>query len=401
MKADRVAFVCPRFADGSTVGGAETLLRNLADRAAAAGRKVDFLTTCARDHVTWENVVKAGTRTVDGMTVRFFPVDEARDTERFFAAQRAICSGRKATPRDTETWLSNSVNSPALIDFLHKEGPRYDRIVLGPYLFGLVYHAAQVHPRRSLLVPCLHDEPFAYLDCFTTLFNAVDGFMFNSDAECALAQRLYGIDARRGALVGMGIEPFGVDGDAFRERHGITAPYVIYSGRREAMKGTPILLDYLSVFRARTQRDIKFVLTGSGAIQPPSEIAPHVIDVGFVSDREKWNAMAGAAVFCHASVYESFGIVLMEAWQAGTPALVHAGGEVLRTHCARSGGGLWFRHYGDFEESLVRLLDDTVLSERMAEAGRAYVETHYRWDAVAARLLAALDRDPVPPEAAR
>ena len=40
-----------------------------------------------------------------------------------------------------------------------EHGSAYDRIVIGPYLFGLSYFASQAHPDRTYLVPCLHDEP--------------------------------------------------------------------------------------------------------------------------------------------------------------------------------------------------------------------------------------------------
>ena len=59
-ESSRIAFVCPRYAPTGTVGGAETLLRRLAEAALGAGRKVDFLTTCAEDHFTWENARAPG-----------------------------------------------------------------------------------------------------------------------------------------------------------------------------------------------------------------------------------------------------------------------------------------------------------------------------------------------------
>ena len=75
-RAERIAFVCPRFPEGGTVGGAETLLRNLAQQTALAGRSVTFLTTCAQSHFTWENTLPPGRRTVGSMQVEFFPVDD-------------------------------------------------------------------------------------------------------------------------------------------------------------------------------------------------------------------------------------------------------------------------------------------------------------------------------------
>ena len=42
--------------------GDPTALKQLADRMAAAGRTVTFLTTCAQDHFTWENNLPPGER---------------------------------------------------------------------------------------------------------------------------------------------------------------------------------------------------------------------------------------------------------------------------------------------------------------------------------------------------
>ena len=66
---DRLAFVCPRYAGEGAVGGAETLLKNLALHAAARGIAVDFLTTCAQSHFTWENTLPAGVKHMDGLNV--------------------------------------------------------------------------------------------------------------------------------------------------------------------------------------------------------------------------------------------------------------------------------------------------------------------------------------------
>jgi glycosyltransferase involved in cell wall biosynthesis len=207
----------------------------------------------------------------------------------------------------------------------------------------------------------------------------------------ALARRLYAIDTHRAFVVGMGLEPFEADSRAFARRHGLARPYVLYSGRREPLKGTPLLIDYLHAFRGRTGRDIDLVLTGSGPVEVCAEMAAHVLDAGFVSETEKHEAMAGAAVFCHPSVNESLGIVLLESWLAGTPGLVHAGSDVLRRQCRRSGGGLWFRHYPDFEEALLLLLDKPDLSLALGQAGKAYVLREYGWETIATRLAQALD----------
>ena len=151
-----------------------------------------------------------------------------------------------------------------------------------------------------------------------------------------------------------------------------------------------MLLDYLDVFRQRTARNVELVLTGTGPYDPPVGLAPHIHDLGFVDESEKHDAMAAAVAFCHPSVNESLSIVILESWLAGTPVLVHAGGEVMPDHCRRSNGGLWFRNYPEFEESLMILLTQPSVRERMGESGRAYVRERYAWEKVDARLFAAL-----------
>ncbi len=391
--ARHIAFVVPRLADGSVVGGAETLLRNLAERAAGNGRRVTVLTTCATSHYTWANALPAGRRTVGDIEVEFFPVDGDRNIETFLSVQDRISAGVRVSLDEEQAWLCNSVNSRALCAHLQEAGDQYDVIVTGPYLFGLVYHAAKVHPHRTLLVPCLHDEPFAKLQAFHDMFSAVRGCMFNTEPERRLAERIYGppSSGQIATVVGMGLDDFTVDASAFAARHGISSPYLVYSGRREPLKGTPILVDYLEAFRARNDVDLKLVLTGSGEFPLPPSLVDHIVDVGFVSATEKLEAMAGALAFCHPSVNESLGIVLLEAWLAGTPGIVHAKGEVLRYQCESSNGGLWFKTYPEFEEAVILLLHNPSTRHALGQAGREYVLREYSWGTVEQRMLAALD----------
>lgn len=390
-RAQRIAFVCPRFSEKGTIGGAETLLKALAERLVKAGREVHFLTTCASNHFTWDNDVPAGVRDAHGLKVHFFPVNEDRDVGTFLNVQGSIDKGVRVGREEELAWIRNSVNSRALMDHLEHEAAGYDRIVAGPYLFGVTWAAATRWPDKTVLVPCLHDEAFAYLGIMKEMFLGVRGFMFNTNPERDLAVRLYGIDPARARVVGLGLDPFEADPHAFAARHGLTEPYLIYSGRREPLKGTPLLCEYLHAFRQRTGRDLRAVFTGSGPIDAPEELRPYLLDVGFVSEQEKHEAMAGARVFVHPSVNESLGIVLLEAWLASTPCLVHARSAVLSDQCRRAQGGLWFKHYAQFEEALLMLLEDEPTRQALAESGRRFVLREYAWDAVERRMTEALD----------
>ncbi len=391
-KVKKVAFVAPRLAEGQAAGGAETLLFNLARRTAAEGLDVTFLTTCAVDHFTWKNERPAGSSRRDGLNVQCFPVNEDRRLERFSEIQARISRGVHVSAEEEAFWLEHNVNSRELLAHLQNAGEQYDRIILGPYLFGLIYHAALIHPKKSLLVPCLHDEPFAYLPSFSSLFNTVRGCLFNTEPERDLAEQLYDLPEGN-PVVGMGIEDVDSSGiDSIRGRLGHTAPYVLYCGRREQMKGTPLLLDYVNLFRLRTGQDIRLVLTGSGPVNPPPELLPYVTDLGFVAEADKRAVMEGALAFIHPSLHESLSIVLLESWLAETPALVHSGGRVLRHQCLRANGGMWFGSYPEFEESLLVLAGQPQLRNTMGKSGREYVLREYSWQTVMQRLLDALEK---------
>ncbi|MBQ7666544.1 MAG: glycosyltransferase [Kiritimatiellae bacterium] len=388
----RIAVVAPRLHEPGTVGGAETLLYSLALDAVRLGHEVDLLCTCAKNHHTWANEAPPGVFARDGLTVRRFPVD-GRDTGLYAKLQVNLASGCRLSPGEQEQWLANGVNSTALVDWIKSGGRDYDRIVVGPYLFGLTREVCLAAPERTLLVPCFHDECYARVEALHAAFSKIRGFLFNTEPERKLAHRLMsGLSPRVEETVAMGIEPFEASKTAFASRTGIAAPYIIYSGRREGAKGTPILLDYLDAFRRRTGRDVHLVLTGSGEIEPPSSLVPAIHDLGFVSEEEKREAMAGAAAFVHPSVNESLSIVVLESWLALTPALVHAKGAVLKWQCESACGGLWFKDYPEFEEELSFLLDNPAAAATLAAQGRRYVLSRYSPEAVRARLGSALER---------
>ena len=370
----KIAIVSPRLPMGGAVGGAETLLLNLARLAAEGGADVTFLTTCSTNRDgKWQNDMPAGESVYEGLKVVRFPVDTG-----------------------VELRGLGDVNSSALL--AHLAATPYDRLVTGPYLFGLVMAVAAAMPERTILVPCVHDEEDARYPRVREMFRAVRGFCFNTEPERDLAARLYGPKIlspdRPCGVVGFALPDFPSDPAAGRRLAGTDAPYIIYCGRRDPMKGTPPVIDYWAAWRAcHPDVDLKLVLTGIGDIEVPANCRAHLIDLGDVADaRQRHDLMAGAVAFCHASVNESLSIVLLESWLARRPVLVHANGVVLRAQTKRANGGLWFRDFVDFNECLEVLLRDPALADALGASGRAFTLAEYSPDAVRRRFLETLAR---------
>ena len=391
----RIAFVTPRYGT-SVVGGAETLCRLLATNLTAHGTPVDVLTTCAVDHLSWLDALPAGETTEGGVRVRRFPVGP-RDGRAFARLHDAIQRGAEIGYCDQVAWMANSVWSPGIIDAAHE----YDWIVAMPYLFGTAFWQVVDRPDKTVLIPCLHDEPHARQTVVLDALCSTRGLMLNSDGERDLVDSLLA-GYRRGAqlrssprVVGCGFDeeplPSQSRASAFAARHGLEPGYVLYAGRRERGKGVGRLYDYYRHYRHTAADPRPLALMGSGDLMPPSDIAAHVVDLGFVDLAERSAAYAAAGLLVQPSHLESFGMVLFEAWLAGTPVLVDAGSAVLRRHCEVSGGGLWFDDALSFGECISLILDEPGARSQLANAGREYVLTDFRWSAVRDRFTAALD----------
>src|SRR5262249_7188521 len=135
---------------------------------------------------------------------------------------------------------------------------------------------------------------------------------------------------------------------------------------------------------------IRLIRTGRDPMELPPTLREIVLDLGDVGAQERQDAYAAADVYVHPSVYESFSIVLMEAWLQGTPALVHADCAVTRQAAEASGGGLTFRGFGEFAAALDLLLADSQLRSELGRRGRDYVLATCDWADVAQRTIAAL-----------
>ena len=95
-------------------GGAELHARYIAERLSRHA-EVEVLTTCARDYVTWENELPAGEETVNGVTVRRFPVSHPRHPGRFGRLSAQVFDARTRWPTNCAGSTAKGPASPALI----------------------------------------------------------------------------------------------------------------------------------------------------------------------------------------------------------------------------------------------------------------------------------------------
>jgi glycosyltransferase involved in cell wall biosynthesis len=102
-------------------------------------------------------------------------------------------------------------------------------------------------------------------------------------------------------------------------------------------------------------------------------------------DRERMIAFEAADITIAPSPDDLMAQAVLESMAVGTPVLASARNAAAVAHCRRANGGLYYETRDEFVEMLRLMSRDARLRERLGEAGRRYVDQHYRWDAVVTR----------------
>lgn len=382
----KLAFVTPWY--GNIPGGAESECRRTVENLKKHGVEVEILTTCVKEFLSdWStNFYKEGTYDLNGVTIRRFMVRK-RDTVRFDKINYKLMRNLKISPEEEQIFMREMVNSPNLYSYISEHGTDYDYFLFIPYMFGTTYYGSRIYPEKSILIPCLHDESYAYLEIYKTMFENVKGIIFHASPEKVLANRLYNLSNKQ-TVLGEGIDmDFAYEPDRFREKYGIKNDFILYAGRKEAGKNVPLLIDFFCRYKKHKKNELKLVLIGSGTIKIPSENKNDIIDLGFVPLQDKYDAYAAATFLCQPSLNESFSIVIMESWLCKSPVLVHGDCAVTKDHCIKCNGGLYFNDYYEFEGCLDFYLENPETRKIMAENGMSYVVGNFSWDKIVEKYI--------------
>lgn len=382
----RLAFVTPWYGPDAP-GGAEALARRTCEQLRAAGLPVEVLTTCARDvYSDWgHDHYRPGVESVNGVPVHRFPVRQPRDRKAFDAVNVRLMAGVTVSAADEAVFMREMICSDELLAYIGRHCTEYIFCFL-PYMFGTTYWGIQICPERSWLMPCLHDEAYAHMTIYRSMFTQAHGLLFLSRPEMELAQRLYPIGDKPKYLIGAGVDSdYAGDAAAFRRKFRIAEPFILYAGRKDAGKNIRLLLDYHRAYRREYNSDLRLVFVGGGAL--PTQVGPTegVYDLGRLSRTDLFDAYAAALVLCQPSRYESFSLVLMEAWVAGTPGLVYEACAVTTDFVRQANGGLYFADYAEFAACVNLLLAQPGLRRRLGQQGRAYALTQFAWPVIVER----------------
>lgn len=198
----------------------------------------------------------------------------------------------------------------------------------------------------------------------------------------------------------------GFDQERFTQKHELTPaikklqPYFVMVGRLEKRKNTVGVVKAFAQLRAQhPELSPKLVLIGKPGFgyeeveraiaTLPADVQADVIRPGYVTDEEVAAYTAHSAAYLYPSLYEGFGIPILEAMAAGTPVItsdVSANPEVADDAAV-------FVQPNDTDE-LVRLMaifaDDELSRTEIVKKGKQRIK-EFSWQKMAEQTLAVLE----------
>jgi glycosyltransferase involved in cell wall biosynthesis len=184
--------------------------------------------------------------------------------------------------------------------------------------------------------------------------------------------------------------------DAVRRAHGLPRRYALYVGATDARKRVDLLIDsYRQVYRA-TGVPLALVGVEFGRPRPAAARAMRaavpgsIVAVGGVSAEQLPPLYRHADLHVLPSIYEGFGLTVLEAMACGCPVITTGGGAL------REVGGDAVRYVApdrgrDLEEAIVDLLGDAAARDRLRMRGLERAGG-FTWDRTARETLAVYRR---------
>jgi glycosyltransferase involved in cell wall biosynthesis len=390
----KLAFVVQRYG-ADIAGGSELHCRDLAQRLAPR-HDITVLTSCARDYVSWANDYPAGDSTDGAVRVIRFAVSRPRHLHEFSALSDEVFEGGAPRERQEEWFRENGPQVPGLLDHLRQHGRSYDAVLFWTFRYYPSFFGVPLVRDRAVLLPTAEDDPAVHLSITEEFFNTPAAYLFLTPEEQRLVSAQAGRTLTPAAVIGTGLEPAGPPpGRDLLRSNGIPDDYILYLGRVDRNKGCDTLLEYFQEYAA-TSSVTPLILAGPVKLQIPKH--HRIRALGYVSDDLRAALLSHARLLVVPSPYESLGIALLEAWNHGVPALVNARCDVLREQVRRANGGLHYRSFSEFCESLDYFASHPDERRVLGAQGLRFVEREYRWQTVLPRVEGLLRS--LPPAAA-
>jgi glycosyltransferase involved in cell wall biosynthesis len=214
-------------------------------------------------------------------------------------------------------------------------------------------------------------------------------------------KRLRGVDASHFKTIYLAPSEIGKANPDTLSRLKITKPYILYIGSIDYRKNVPALITAFEEARNR-KFDIQLVLVGkdftlpesksleAGAIRKlkaASRYSRDIIIPGYVDDNQRYTLYRDAEAFVFPSLYEGFGLPVLEAMAAGCPVIALSNSSIPE---AAGGAALLLQSSNQLAGGIMELLNNPEKAKEMTSKGYKQAKK-FTWDKTATEILAALE----------
>ena len=368
----KIAFVVQRCGK-DIFGGAEALILNVAQNLSEVC-DVEVLTTRAKDASSWKDYYPSGIQKINKLKIHRFSVDKQRDPK-FVPLSRELEKNNEDYEKGIEFLNASGPVCNKLLDFIQKNKDDYDLFIFVGYLYWQTFFGMPLVKEKSILLPTAHDEPWIHFKIFKQVFDLAVGFIFLTNSEKEFVHEKFDHSKKPFSIVGHGMD-LNLASKKYKSKIKIPTKYLLYIGRINAGKGCQFLSDYYNKYIKINDVDLKLILLGD---QEQKIANSNALIFENLKDDEKFFILQNCKVFVMPSFYESLNIACLEAWLLQKPVIVNGKSKILKEHCLRSNGGLYFEDYHEFSESLTRILDNKQFSNNLGINGEKYVRENYSW----------------------
>ena len=179
---------------------------------------------------------------------------------------------------------------------------------------------------------------------------------------------------------------------AVRKKYNLSEKFILYLGTMQPRKNLPVLLETLAKLK---NSGWQLVLAGKindynqdpkiDSIIRKFSLEKEVIFTGFIEEPEKAALFKLARVFCFPSLYEGFGIPILEAMRMGTPAVVSD----IPPHREVAGGTVLYfspQNAEDLKNKIVKIEENADLRERLIREAKTRAQI-FSWKKTAEKTL--------------
>ncbi|MDW8298725.1 MAG: glycosyltransferase family 1 protein [Anaerolineae bacterium] len=177
---------------------------------------------------------------------------------------------------------------------------------------------------------------------------------------------------------------YGAEAAAIRAQHGVQQPYIAAIGGGYPHKNIPRLLDAFRQIQADFPHDLVLI----GKVPPnvsPEQLTERVRITGYVPHAHLPTLLNGAALFVLPSLYEGFGLPVLEAQAADVPLVCSRAAALPEI----AGKGAYYFDPNDTADLVAALrtcLSDSALRETLRMEGRANLQ-RFSWASAARKTL--------------